>query len=106
METFLVVALTNHRLDIMLANWFCSALDELHIPYTTEAYGSYDKAIVFNGVLTPDSQVYLNIINERAEEVFYMVDDCDLEVPDNVTVVTQFNNSEDIFFNIDTTLPY
>jgi len=101
MEPFLVVSLTNHRLDVMLANWFCCALYELHIPYTTNVYSSYNKAIVFNGVLTKDSQVYLDIINKRAEEVFYMVDDCDLEIPDSVTIVTQFfNNSGAIFFNI------
>lgn len=100
METILVISLTNHRLDVMIAKWLCLALEELGIHYTTDIYSNYDKAIIFNGVLDDTAQEVLDIVIDRASTVFYMVDDCDLELPKDVVIVSQFKYAGDIYFNI------
>lgn len=91
METkILVTSITSHRIDVQLANWFCRALAELQIPYTTSIYSSYDIAIVFNGVLDITAEDKLSVIKNRARRVLYMYDDCDLTIPTGITLVTQF----------------
>ncbi len=100
MEAILVTSVTNHRLDVMIAKWFCVALTELGIPYVNDIYGTYDKAIVFNGVLNDISQNKLDIIVDRASIVFYMVDDCDLELPTDGVIVSQFKGKGELYFNI------
>lgn len=96
-----VTTLTDHRIDKQLSTWFCEALTRLGIDYTISSQDMYscDVCVMFNGVLTPEGQARIYTISGMMP-VLYMYDDCDLCMPTNVTVVSQFTNTGDIWFPI------
>lgn len=96
----LVTSLTDHRIDVQLAKWFCVGLDELCVEYTTDIEDDYGLCIMFNGLSTEYSLKKLDFIAERMP-VVYMHDDCDMPIPKRVKlVVSQFTNDGDLYFPI------
>jgi hypothetical protein len=96
----LVTSLTDHRIDVQLAKWFCIGLDELCIEYTTDIEDDCRLCIMFNGLSTESSLNKLEFIAERMP-VVYMYDDCDMQIPSGVKLVaSQFTNAGDIYFPI------
>ena len=99
----LVTSATDHRIDVQFVGWMCKALKELNIETTLNVGDTYDKAIIFNGVLDTESMHKIDYINHKCPgNVYYMYDDCDLAIPPDVNVLSQFNNKYGNYFPIST----
>lgn len=92
METRIyVTTLTEHRIDKQLAVYLRDALTFIHAPLVGNIK---DANIIFmlNGVLNSNGQKRIDNYVKEGKKVYYFYDDLDLEIPKNVTLVTQFYN--------------
>ena len=95
---------SNHRIDVMLAELMCDALESLGVKVTNSLSSENIKAaIVFNGLAFGNDKV-LKTLDALGVPIFYMVDDIDIEVPTgykNMKIVHQFNGyKSDYYFPI------
>ena len=97
----LVTSLTDHRIDVQLAEWMLAGLSMNNISCTSDIMDIHcTHCIMFNGLSTKDSIARLQRIGSRMP-IYYMYDDCDMPVPHGVTaVVSQFTNTGDFYFPI------
>jgi len=85
-----VTTLTNHRIDVMLAEWLKTALLSMPNIIVENTVKDADIVCMFNGILTEDGQDRIDSLVESGKKVYYFYDDLDLVIPDNVRLVTQF----------------
>lgn len=83
---------TDHRIDVMLADLFSSALHLCGINYTNVLDDEFNLAIVFNGI-EKDGDIVLNTLLARNIPTVYMADDVDIPLPkhSNILLVSQFS---------------